>query len=84
MKDCPMPETEQSDVEKIRELNRRAAAEKPARCAQCGRPILFLLTAAGKRMPCDPPLQTVLTSDGQVRRGLAPHFATCPTRRPQR
>lgn len=49
------------------------------RCKSCGAPIVWAPTSRGRAMPCDPGLRTVITPAGEVVRGLAPHWATCPS-----
>lgn len=51
-------------------------AQKMSKCRGCGRPIIFIKTAAGKQMPCDPRLvpfwrkagasSKIVTIDGEV------------------
>ena len=49
-------------------------------CRSCGAPIDFVITPAGKYMPVDPGKRvTIVTDGGEVRSGLIPHWATCPT-----
>lgn len=47
-------------------------------CRSCGAPVVWVVTARGKRMPLDPPLVTVVDDDGRTHRGRVSHFATCP------
>lgn len=47
-------------------------------CKGCGRQIEWIKTEAGKQMPVDPDLVTVVLKDGRVVRGYRPHWATCP------
>lgn len=52
-------------------------------CRACHKRILWVLTAAGKRMPVDDgPPATVVTKAGVVVQGQVPHWSTCtdPTR----
>ncbi|MDI6872514.1 MAG: hypothetical protein QME79_14410, partial [Bacillota bacterium] len=48
-----------------------------ATCRGCGRPIDWIETPAGRRMPVDPGRVTVVTDDGRVVTGRTPHWATC-------
>lgn len=48
-------------------------------CKSCNAPLVWLRTAAGKAMPCDPALVTIVTDDGRTVRGRMPHWSTCPT-----
>jgi hypothetical protein len=48
-------------------------------CRSCKATIEFVTTAAGKQMPCDPTVVSVVTATGDVVRGRVPHWATCPT-----
>lgn len=45
---------------------------------RCRAEIVFVLTPAGKHMPCDPPIVAVVTELGNVVKGRVPHWATCP------
>lgn len=47
-------------------------------CRSCGAPIVWLATAAGKRIPAD--AETVTAGDTQFEKaaGHISHFATCP------
>lgn len=47
-------------------------------CKGCGEQIIWIKTLAGKAMPCDPKVKTIITSVGQMYRGYESHFATCP------
>ncbi len=49
-----------------------------ATCKGCGKTIEWIRTPAGKQMPVDPGLVTVVLADGRVVRGHTPHWATCP------
>ena len=44
----------------------------------CGRPIVWVTMASGKKMPCNPLVLQVVTDGGQVVRGRISHYATCP------
>jgi hypothetical protein len=55
------------------------------RCRSCGTPVEWATTAAGKRMPFDPPvvrLPTLVDEAGSLvqvdMRQTVSHFATCP------
>jgi hypothetical protein len=48
------------------------------KCAGCGAEIKWVKTKAGKRMPVNVELKTIVTEDGEVVRGYESHFATCP------
>lgn len=50
----------------------------PRPCRSCGKPIVFIATPAGKQLPCDAPVLSVVTDAGEVVRGRAPHWASCP------
>lgn len=68
-------------------------ARKEIPCRKCGKPIVFVLTPKGHKMPCDPEPQlfendepkTVLVLDDGVSQhgvkkgdlGFIPHWATC-------
>lgn len=47
----------------------RVTEENESECRSCGAPILWCITAKGKKMPVDVP-----TDDGPT----TSHFATCP------
>jgi hypothetical protein len=60
-------------------------------CASCGKPIAWVVTKAGKPMPCDPEPLKVLVATGrtvdvghgpqpeyEVRAGYQSHFSSCP------
>jgi hypothetical protein len=47
-------------------------------CKLCGAPLVWIVTPAGKRMPCDAARVTIVTEDGRVVSGHVSHFATCP------
>ncbi|MBE0448775.1 MAG: hypothetical protein IBX64_11890 [Actinobacteria bacterium] len=48
------------------------------KCKGCGANIEWIVTGNGKRMPVDrAPYLTIVTDDGEVKRGRASHFATC-------
>ncbi|MGB9845874.1 MAG: hypothetical protein ACPLRH_00020 [Desulfotomaculales bacterium] len=48
------------------------------KCKACGAEIEFVRTPAGKLMPVEAGYLTVITDDGKVVRGRAPHWAACP------
>jgi hypothetical protein len=60
-------------------------------CSSCGAAIIWVVTKAGRPMPCDPEPVRMLVSTGamvdvghgpqpeyEVRAGFRSHFATCP------
>ena len=47
-------------------------------CRLCGAAIVFVETAAGKSMPCNPDVTQVLDAAGVIRSGRTSHFLTCP------
>ena len=47
-------------------------------CNACGAAITFVTTPAGKHLPVDGPEFVLVTERGEVVRGRAPHWATCP------
>lgn len=47
-------------------------------CNGCNAEIVWVKTAGGKRMPCDPAIVTVVTDQGDVVKGRVPHWVTCP------
>ncbi len=47
-------------------------------CKGCGKTIEWIRTPAGKQMPVDPELVTVVLADGRIVRGRVPHWVTCP------
>lgn len=47
-------------------------------CRSCDAPIVWIKSPAGKSIPCDPPVLSVVTDAGEVVRGRISHFATCP------
>jgi hypothetical protein len=49
-----------------------------ATCKSCGAALVWIKTEAGRLMPCDPNLVTVVTEDGRTVRGRIPHWSTCP------
>lgn len=53
-------------------------SEVVARCRSCGARIVWIETAAGKKMPLDEKKATVVLDDGTVVTGRVSHFATCP------
>lgn len=48
-------------------------------CKKCGLPIVFITTPSGSAMPCDPKRISVVTEEGRIVQGLAPHWAVCPS-----
>lgn len=52
--------------------------QKTTPCRGCGVGIVFIETTDGKPMPCDPRRIVVVTDDGRVVSGRAPHWASCP------
>ena len=46
-------------------------------CTTCGAKIVFVRTEAGKPMPCDASMRTVITPAGKTVRGWESHFSTC-------
>lgn len=46
-------------------------------CSTCGAPIVWLVTEKGAKMPCDPAVRMVITSEGKCIRGRESHYATC-------
>jgi len=51
---------------------------KGGTCRGCGIYIEWIKTKAGKNMPVDPAGVTIITKDGEVKKGFIPHWATCP------
>lgn len=49
-----------------------------AKCKGYGREIEWIKTPAGKAMPVDAEVITIVTSKGEVVKGHTPHWATCP------
>jgi hypothetical protein len=47
-------------------------------CRSCNAEIVWIKTKAGKLMPLDPPVLTVVTDQGETVRGRESHWATCP------
>jgi hypothetical protein len=60
-------------------------------CSTCGKPIVWVITKAGRPMPCDPePIRTLVATgrmvdvgqgpqpEYEVRAGFRSHFASCP------
>lgn len=47
-------------------------------CSSCGAELHWLITPAGKFMPCDPAVVRVVTEEGQLVAGRIPHLVTCP------
>lgn len=60
--------------------NRQTVDRPPTQCQYCGAKIYFLRTIAGERMPVEEKRQSVLTSDGRLAIGYAPHFPHCSGR----
>lgn len=53
--------------------------EEPlTRCRSCQAEIFWIQTEAGRMMPCDPQVLTVITEEGRSVKGRITHFATCP------
>lgn len=40
--------------------------------------MVWIKSTAGKPIPCDPPIVSIVTEAGEVVRGRVSHFATCP------
>ena len=40
--------------------------------------MVWVKSKAGKAIPCDPLLVSIVTNEGEVARGRVSHFATCP------
>lgn len=57
------------------------AALDDGTCAACKAPIKWAKTAAGRPVPLNPRVLTVIGIDGQYHRGRESHFATCPAAR---
>ena len=51
---------------------------KGGTCRGCGIYIEWIKTKAGKDMPVDPEGATIITEDGEVKKGFIPHWVTCP------
>lgn len=49
-----------------------------SKCKSCGAAIVWGKAAAGKAIPLDPAVLSVVTEAGEVVRGRISHFATCP------
>ena len=47
-------------------------------CRSCGAEIVWVTTPAGKQMPLDPHVLTVVADGGETVRGRVSHFASCP------
>lgn len=47
-------------------------------CTSCKAPIVWVRTANGRSMPCDPEVLAVVTDTGEIARGRQSHFASCP------
>jgi len=47
-------------------------------CRSCNAPLVWIKSRAGKAIPCDPAVLSVVTDEGDVVRGRVSHFATCP------
>ena len=47
-------------------------------CQKCGENIHFITTRAGKLMPCELNIVTIITPDGVVQQGYIPHWDKCP------
>ena len=47
-------------------------------CRGCRKNIKWIKTKKGKDMPVDPAEVTIVTEDGETKRGFIPHWATCP------
>lgn len=50
----------------------------PGTCKSCGAAILWGMTAAGKRIPLNTGVVTIIDDEGITRRGRVSHFADCP------
>jgi hypothetical protein len=50
-----------------------------ATCKSCNAAIEWVKTAAGKNMPCDAAVVTIVTELGSIIKGRVPHWATCPS-----
>ena len=50
---------------------------KMAICRGCKEEILWVKTAFGKDMPCNPDKVNIITEAGTVAQGWVSHFATC-------
>lgn len=51
-------------------------ATNAGNCKSCGAEILWIKTIAGKQMPCNPKVKTIVTGVGQTYRGYESHWAT--------
>lgn len=47
-------------------------------CNVCGSEITFVTTRQGKHLPVDGPELVVVTAQGELVHGRAPHWASCP------
>ena len=47
-------------------------------CNGCGIHIEWIKTKAGKNMPVAPAEITIVTKDGETKKGFIPHWSTCP------
>jgi hypothetical protein len=51
---------------------------EPATCRYCGAPIVWLRTANGRPIPCEPRVLVTIDEDGVTHRGREAHHAHCP------
>lgn len=47
-------------------------------CKACGKPIVFITTVAGKKMPCDAMVRAYEPDADGGKLGRIPHWASCP------
>ena len=47
-------------------------------CKKCKAKIRWIRTEKGKWMPVDPKEITIITIEGETKKGYIPHWATCP------
>lgn len=47
-------------------------------CRSCAKEITWVRSAAGRPIPCDPKVLTLVTDADDVVKGRLTHFATCP------
>ncbi len=50
---------------------------KESICTGCGREIGWIKTVHGKDMPVDLRKVTIVTKEGETKRGFIPHWSTC-------
>ncbi len=48
-----------------------------SRCKGCDAELVWIRSASGKPIPCDPKELAIVTEDGRVVTGRIAHFATC-------